>query len=327
MPDGAATPRFRLYRRDEIDLLPDPVWLVDHFLPAKGVGVWYGESGVGKTFVVLSLAAAIVTGRDVFGLAALKGNVIYFGGEGASGIKSRLRAWEQYHAVRADGFCLYTGRPEFAKKSDVASAIAECSALQPRLCIIDTLSAHFTGGDENSAKEMTPFIDGARTLSEALDCHVLIVHHEGKKQGNGARGSSALKANCDSYFYLSATNTPGQVTLTCEKQKDGPSGDPILIDLLPQHIEGDEDGSVVAVRGTEIELTLDQKPLTKNEEAALSALADGPLRYKDILSRSSLSQGSFDAALKSLRTKTLIRKASPEKNAPWMRIEPEKPLP
>ena len=61
-----------------------------------------------------------------------------------------------------------------------------------RLIILGTLARCFGGSDENAAKDMGAFIQGCDTSKAVTQTSVLIVHHSGKGQERGARGSSAF---------------------------------------------------------------------------------------------------------------------------------------
>jgi RecA-family ATPase len=62
---------------------------------------------------------------------------------------------------------------------------------------LDTLARTFGAGDENSQKDMNAFITGVDRLRDTFRCVVGVVHHTGKEDGKGLRGSSALYAAMD----------------------------------------------------------------------------------------------------------------------------------
>jgi hypothetical protein len=85
-----------------------------------------------------------------------------------------------------------------------------------------------TGGDENSARDMGIFIAGCKRLRKETGATILIIHHTGK-DGQLERGSSALRGAADTMIAL--RNESGVIHLTCEKQKDGPPFEQILLQL------------------------------------------------------------------------------------------------
>ena len=83
------------------DVMLDSILGVDYLI--KGVlerqsnAVLFGSWGVGKTFCVLDMAAAIVTGERWFGKRVRQGRVLYLGYEGIRAMKKRLVALRGKH--------------------------------------------------------------------------------------------------------------------------------------------------------------------------------------------------------------------------------------
>jgi hypothetical protein len=101
---------------------------------------------------------------------------------------------------------------------------------QPRLIIIDTLARNFGEGNESLAQDMSAFVRGCDDLRSGFPgVTVLVVHHPGKDQRRGARGSVALKGAADAEFALARKED--HCTLTNEKQKDGEEAKPISLEL------------------------------------------------------------------------------------------------
>jgi RecA-family ATPase len=84
--------------------------------------------------------------------------------------------------------------------------------------VIDTLTRLITGMDENSAKDATMITNFMEQLARYYECFVLAVHHTGKDQSKGARGSSAFYSNMDAV--LSVKLKQGGTELRVRKQKD-----------------------------------------------------------------------------------------------------------
>src|SRR6516225_11927406 len=76
-------------------------------------------------------------------------------------------------------------------------------ASPPRLLILDTLARCFGAGDENSTGDMGVFIASLdRLRADFPQLTILIVHHSGKDDTKGARGSTALKGAADAVMHL-----------------------------------------------------------------------------------------------------------------------------
>jgi RecA-family ATPase len=99
----------------------------------------------------------------------------------------------------------------------------QSGSLTPSLLILDTLSRYFgEGDDENSAKDMKRFIGATgKLLSKYPNLHIMIVHHSGKDQERGMRGSSALQGAADTVIKCYKNDKKHSHTAIVEKQKDG----------------------------------------------------------------------------------------------------------
>ena len=330
MPDGTKAPlRFRLFNRKELAALPDTRWLVEGLLPERSVVVLYGTEGIGKTFVTLATGAAVSLGVNLFGRACEKGQVVYLAGEGESGIRKRLDIWDSYHGLHADDVFVFCGRPGIASATEVEAmcVMIEQRGVKPRLVEIDTLSAHFPGGNENDTAQMTMFLEQARLISERFNCCVLIVHHK-PKNGEGPRGSGTIAGNVDAVLEL-AVNANNQLVLICKKQKEGPDFSDLIIDLVPHSLSSDDErSSLVATLGAEIEPTLDGYPgkLTKQEEAVVKVLQGGPKRRGELRDEAAIPEGSIDAVIGRLRSRKAITKQGPQKRDPYILTEEGKAI-
>jgi hypothetical protein len=218
---SSETPANKLYSIEDILNLPDPEWLIQNFLPKASFAVLFGPPSVGKSFLALSLALAIAAGKHWLGKDVKGGPVIYIAAEGFGGLKLRISALLLHSDYDVDTECAFLNRPINFLKVDAVQALIKPikeSGVQPALIIIDTLARCFVGGDENSAQEMGLFIDGAETVKRETGATVLAIHHTGKNEQRGARGSNALIGAADTIIGCSGEiNCLG---IKCEKMKD-----------------------------------------------------------------------------------------------------------
>ena len=168
-------------------------WIIKGVLPQAEVGILYGQSGSGKTFFVLDMAATVARGAEWRGRKVSNCRVVYVAAEAREGIKKRMDAYDQH--VCADG-----SRPDIIASSpnllstDTKQLIEAIGSAG--LIILDTMAASHSG-DENSAKDMGLFLAACKDISHATGAMVLAVHHTGKEDSKGMRGSSALFAGAD----------------------------------------------------------------------------------------------------------------------------------
>lgn len=215
------------------DLRDEPVrYLVDGLIPARSFGAIYGKPGSYKSFVALYLAAMVATGGEAFGRQCTQSSVVYIAGEGGAGLYRRRLALQKHYNVPADApvFFVKAALNLGTTLDDRDALIREVRALNvnPALVIIDTYARMTAGIEENSAKDTSAAIAIMSSIEEETGAAVLIVHHSGKAQEAGLRGSSALLAAldcellCEKISAEGATDRLGRLSLT--KSKDSEDG-------------------------------------------------------------------------------------------------------
>lgn len=257
---SAGSRSFRLLTADDIRQLPPIRWLVREVLPDTGVAAVYGQSGSGKSFLVLDLAAAIAGGREWFGRKVRQTNVVYVCLEGEGGLRQRQEAWEQRNgAAMPAGFRSLLEPFSLAATGDVeALAAAVCEEVgKGAVVVLDTLNRAAAGVDENSSKEMGAVIASAKRLQSLIGGLVLLVHHSGKDETRGPRGHSSLVAALDASVEVKRSGPRREWQV--RKSKDGRDdfGEAFLLETvpLPPDAEGEPVTScVVAPLGASIDL-------------------------------------------------------------------------
>jgi hypothetical protein len=212
----------------ELDALPPPEWLIQGLLPERGLIVPFGPPKSGKTFLVLSMCLHIAAGREWFGHAVKQGAVVYIAGEGSAGLQIRLRAMRAAYQISIDApFFAITRAVNFRLADEVAALAAAVRAvvggIPVRMVVIDTLARAMPGADENSAQEVGLVIAGCDALREELGCSTVPIHHSGKDETRGARGTSALRGAWDTALEISAAGK-GRATMTVVDQKEAEAG-------------------------------------------------------------------------------------------------------
>ena len=156
-PRGAIAPvgppkwRFSPMFLDGLDAPgPEFEWLVSGWLSIGDKSIIGGPSQSGKSFLAIHAGMCIAFGRDFFGADVKQGLVVYIAGEGARGVKKRLRAWRLHFGVeysRQTPFVLLqTPVNLYAADGDTSALISEIAAICQmfdaplRLIVIDTLA-------------------------------------------------------------------------------------------------------------------------------------------------------------------------------------------
>ena len=108
-----------------------------------------------------------------------------------------------------------------------------------KLVVIDTLSRHFGGKDENQTSEMSQFVSALDNMRQEFGVTVLLVHHTGKDANKGPRGSNALRAALDNEILVERRDH-GPVVLTNTKMKDAEPFRPMAFQLVAVNLQDDQ---------------------------------------------------------------------------------------
>lgn len=213
--------------RDLTSVRVQPEYLIEGYLEKNSLTLLYGASSVGKSFLSLGMAASIAAARPWFGHEVTKGPVFYIAGEGNRGIGRRIKALQVHLGEGMSADELFVSDSPAAlidvkNAKAVAEKVGTLAELHgaPALIVIDTLHRNFGGGDENSAADMSKFLNNIDVhLRKRFGCAVLIVHHTGHQENGRARGSSSIRAAVDHEYRLEEKD--GIRTLVCTKNKEG----------------------------------------------------------------------------------------------------------
>jgi hypothetical protein len=224
---------FKPLRLSDLRALPWPEWTVRNVIPAKGMGVIFGPSKSGKTFLALDIACACVRGIPWAGLPTRQGVAVYIGLEG----QARTRAFAYAKANGLDDAALadliiFEQPPlnllTVGKGGSVPLLVdAVRSAIPGRpvaLTIVDTLAQATPGGDENSSVMMGAAIGNAKTIAQELGGTVVLIHHSGKNDAAGARGHSSLAAAADFQIEVTRPGDGAMRSARVTKVKDAEDG-------------------------------------------------------------------------------------------------------
>ena len=192
-------PKVILYTIAELLDSPNPEWLVDGIIHKGGFAILYGPAASLKTFAALSLAASVTSEKPWLDRSVKGGPVVYIAAEGGAGITSRVKALIVSDRLNEEAPLHIVKEPVHFGDSknilalhDVLGTLAE----PPVLIIIDTLARCFFGMDENSSQDIGRLVHAINSF-QRIGAAVLVVHHTGKNQSVGTRGSSALDAAAD----------------------------------------------------------------------------------------------------------------------------------
>jgi hypothetical protein len=235
---------------DKVTIRQD--WLVSDFLFCGDIGMIYGASGSGKSFLAVDMGLSIARGVPFLGKDTRKGGVLYQAGEGGKGLVKRLRAYKQEHRVTENlPFVLLPARLDlFSHDGDAEAFIAECLAWKAALpeplslIVIDTFSTASPGANENASEDMSRLIRAGEDINKATGAALVWVHHK-NAAGDRERGHTSLRANIDTAIEVTKDDETNIRTAKLVKLKDGEDGLRIGFELQSVTVGRYDDGKEI----------------------------------------------------------------------------------
>jgi hypothetical protein len=138
-------------------------------------------------------------------------------------MRQRLRAYRHKNPANHQNFKIINVAPNLMSPQDVAEimqTIMEAGGAD--VIVFDTLHACMAGGDENSAKDMGVLLSNAKAIQACINGLVMFVHHSGKDESKGARGSSSIRGAMETQIELTMSqHIAGRRVARLAKQRDG----------------------------------------------------------------------------------------------------------
>ena len=260
----------RMVELDAIEPILSQNYLVKGWLSQRGLSMLYGPSNAGKTFVALDIAMHVAACALWRGCKVNGGPVLYIAAEGGVGVRNRLATLKLKRPELATApFTLLPIGLDLHGPGDAAAVLEALGGTAPVFVVVDTLARSMGAGDENTAKDAAMFVKNCDLIREATQAHLMVVHHTGKDEERGARGSSALRAAVDTEI-----NVTSEGGIICKKQQDMVYSDPLYFGLSPVALGQDEDNETVtsAVVMPKDRPKKKRKQLSGTNEVAIQAL-------------------------------------------------------
>jgi len=187
---------------------PPPPIIDDGILLENSLLLIGGKQKSGKSMLAYNFALALAEGRSFAGFKIpFPRRVMFLSAEGGRwSNQKRLKTMSAAFGCAIPSNLLITFHAGILlhDEEDGKSLRDAIMGYKPDVLIIDPL-VKFHSVDENSARDMSEIMRILRDLIEKFRLSVVLIHHMGKDEGRGVRGSSAITAEYDSYIGLEKT--------------------------------------------------------------------------------------------------------------------------
>ena len=222
--------------------------VIEDLLPEVCRAAVVGASGSGKSFMILDMAASIVTGKPFAGREVMRrGGFGYFAYEASGTIDARWKGLREKFGPALDETPFFPVRsPKPLINAEAWDGLFETVNQMKRHCqrkygvplvaiAVDTVHASGMVEKENDADSWNYPLHCLKALAEAAGIAVIVIHHSGKQtDGDGKttegatwRGSGSAPAAMDSIIAVRMEKSEGEVSrryIYHDKDKDGSTG-------------------------------------------------------------------------------------------------------
>lgn len=223
-PDEQSAPVLDQYQIDWCSLEQDDTkdeWIVEPILPARKLVALFSAPKVGKSLLLLEMAAAIATGRPVLGVTPEPRRVVYvdYENDPRADVRTRLVAMGYKLPELVDRllFLSFPVLPGLDTKAGSDLLLDYCIRHDADAVVIDTVSRAVQGEENENDTWLRFYRHTGLALKQAgLAC--LRLDHTGKDPSKGMRGGSAKLSDVDAAWLMTAI-TETTFRLTCEAQR------------------------------------------------------------------------------------------------------------
>ena len=268
--------------------LPPKRYIIDPFLPERGLIEIYSKTGVGKTTFAMSLAMAAALGKPFLKWGVPKRwRVLYVDGEmSTQEMQERLNVTSTHFGRPANGLTnlrlicrdrLQLGIPDIG--STLGQSWFDDDAAWADVIFLDNLSCLWWSGRENDADAWSVIQQWLLKL-KARGKSIIMLHHSGKN--GSSRGTSRRHDILDTVIRLerppSYTESEGakfEVHFDKTRSFAGPKAEPI--------------GMIYQSDGTQADWS--NFRITNEREVEVAKLLQGGMKQKDVADQLQISQG------------------------------------
>lgn len=218
----AENTRFRIYTAaDALQPQPPIDWIVKLLAAPGATHLWAGEGGSKKTYSLLDMGVCIALGKPWLEMETRQCSVLVIDEEsGPRRMARRLGEVLRGHYADESTPIFYISLALFnlREKPDLSALHSKINETGAKLVIIDALVDVMPGADENAAGEVHPIFQGLRSIADATESCIIVIHHHNK--AGAYRGSTAIKGAVDCVVNLSSKPSDAKVEFVVEKSRD-----------------------------------------------------------------------------------------------------------
>jgi hypothetical protein len=199
---------------------PEVKMVVGGLFAPGDMGIFCGDGGCGKTYVLLHLAECIASGTEWLDKPVKKGNVLFIDEESGN-VRLENRLGEIARGLGLDdntpiAHISYAGLNFSEKNTDEHELVKLIKWFDASVVIIDAL-ADVMSGDENSKQDTQPVFQHLRWAANETGAAIVIIHHHNKS--GKYRGSTAIRASLD--FMVDVDKEGNTISFETNKNRDG----------------------------------------------------------------------------------------------------------
>ena len=216
-------PRYVIHTAAEALQPQEPVeWIVDGLISANTVNLLIGEGGTKKTYCALDMGVCVATGSDWLDFATFPYPVLFIDEEsGPKRLARRLGDVLRGHYADETTPLSYVSLAglNFRDQAGIDGLHYLIGKTGARLVFVDALADVMLGGDENAVRDVQPVFHGLRTVANATEAAIFVIHHANRTSG-GYRGSSAMHGAVDLMLKVESKTESPNIDFSCDKARD-----------------------------------------------------------------------------------------------------------
>ena len=195
-------------------------WIVEPLLPARRLVALYSAPKVGKSLLMLELAAAIATGRPILGTTPTPRRILYVDFENDPRTDTRQRLQNMgYGPADLDNLTMlsYPNLSSLDSEKGSQELMSAIEVYGAEVVIIDTVSRSISG-DENENDTWLDFFRHTGLKLKQANVALIRLDHSGKDETKGQRGGSAKSGDVDAVWRMSKASDD-LFDLVCEANR------------------------------------------------------------------------------------------------------------